>query len=76
MRLKYIFLFFLAVLLASSCREDDITTSEVEISPNPLVSVETSLNGLVSDSEGNPIDNATVNYSCLLYTSPSPRDRG
>ncbi len=62
MRLKYIFLFFLAVLLASSCREDDITTSEVEISPNPLISVETSLNGLVSDLEGNPLDNVTVNY--------------
>ena len=42
----------------------------------------TTLYGLVTDTSGNPIPGVVVSdgygcvTTCLLYTSPSPRDRG
>ena len=54
-----------------------------EAMPNNLVNYGTTDNGiavieLASDSGGEPLqgDATAVNtYTCLLYTSPSPRDR-
>jgi len=60
MRLKYIFLISLVGLLASSCRKDSIIVEEIESTTGPLITVETSLNGLVIDTEGNPIEDAMV----------------
>lgn len=69
MRLKYIILITLTGLLAWSCREDSIITEEIEITPGPLITLETSLNGLVLDAESNPIENVTVTYRGDNFTT-------
>ena len=64
MNLKYlIYFFFFGLLLFSSCRKDNITTDIIEVPPEPDRNIESTINGFVTDSDGEPV--GEVNVSIL-----------
>ena len=70
------------VLLCSACGYTDCGSSEAGSSPTAPTSTYTAVNVSFSATDlvvgtGNAAasgDPVTVHYTCLLYTSPSPRD--
>ena len=50
--------------------------SEEETIVTEPVTVVLSKAGWIRSAKGHEIDPTSLSYSCLLYTSPSPRDRG
>ena len=53
---------------------DDST--DVVVSPNPSIEATKTVNVIDNNSNGSNDPGDTIVYTCLLYTSPSPRDRG
>ena len=84
----YLLFFFVFPLFMSACRGDDpIPDPPVDGKRTVLVymAADNSINPLASFTDGDleelkagmaSIDNTSDMHFCLLYTSPSPRDRG
>ncbi|MBR9922129.1 MAG: hypothetical protein GYB31_14920 [Bacteroidetes bacterium] len=60
--MRYILPLFLAVFFISfsACRKDDITTTKDVVVPDPGITIETQVHGLVVDESGNPVEDAVV----------------
>ena len=72
--MRLIILFIVTLLLSFSVSKAEIY-NEIKVEGNERLSVET----VIMFSGLNLSDDLTINdlnSSCLLYTSPSPRDRG
>mgnify|MGYP003379983984 CR=1 FL=1 len=56
-------------------RKDQKTISGISVSPNPVTSGDVPVIRFQSSANNAVVTLRIVDWNCLLYTSPSPRDR-
>ena len=61
MNIKNLILFFSLILISfAGCRKDSMTTEMIDIPHEPEINIETTLNGFITDRNGEPISDAEV----------------
>ena len=61
MNTKNLLLLFSITLLSwSSCRKDSITTEMIRVDVEPEINIESTINGFITDLDGDPIADAQV----------------